>query len=50
MKYLQEADFSQSDYYISRTLSVLIKLSWTEEEVHHRATTIKNTIASVLHS
>lgn len=48
MKYLKEADFSQSHHYMSRNLSVLIKLSWTEEEVQQRATAIKNTIASVL--
>lgn len=32
-----KADFSASDKIISRTISCLIKLSWTEEEVHLRA-------------
>ncbi|MDE3740224.1 DegT/DnrJ/EryC1/StrS family aminotransferase [Maribacter polysaccharolyticus] len=32
-----QADFSKSDHWISRTISCLIKLSWTEEEVRERA-------------
>jgi 8-amino-3,8-dideoxy-alpha-D-manno-octulosonate transaminase len=34
---LKAKDFSQSDHYISRNISCLIKLSWTEEEVKVRA-------------
>ena len=30
-------DFSQSDHFIGRNISCLIKLSWTEEEVRTRA-------------
>ena len=32
-----KADFSKSDHWIGRTISCLIKLGWTEEEVHLRA-------------
>ncbi|WAC02694.1 DegT/DnrJ/EryC1/StrS family aminotransferase [Lacinutrix neustonica] len=34
---LNTASFEQSDHYIGRNISCLIKLSWTEEEVHSRA-------------
>ena len=32
-----KTDFSVSDYWVSRTISCLIKLGWTNEEVHNRA-------------
>lgn len=34
---LKTKDFSQSDHYIGRNMSCLIKLSWTEDEVKERA-------------
>lgn len=34
---LKLRDFTQSDHYIARNISCLIKLSWTEEEVKTRA-------------
>jgi len=34
---LKTRDFSQSDHYIARNISCLIKLSWTEDEVRERA-------------
>lgn len=34
---LKTKDFSQSDHFIGRNISCLIKLSWTEEEVKERA-------------
>ncbi|MBU3822948.1 DegT/DnrJ/EryC1/StrS family aminotransferase [Flavobacteriaceae bacterium XHP0103] len=34
---LTTKDFSQSDHFIGRNLSCLIKLSWTEDEVKQRA-------------
>jgi 8-amino-3,8-dideoxy-alpha-D-manno-octulosonate transaminase len=37
LAYLQTKTFEQSDHYIGRNLSCLIKLSWTEEEVKARA-------------
>lgn len=37
LKYLQTKTFEQSDYFISRNISCLIKLSWTAEEVKARA-------------
>lgn len=32
-----KTDFSQSDHWVSRNISCLIKLSWSEEEVRERA-------------
>ena len=37
LKYLKTTTFPQSDYYIGRNISCLIKLSWTEKEVLERA-------------
>ena len=37
LKYLQAKTFEQSDGYIGRNISCLIKLSWTEAEVRGRA-------------
>lgn len=37
LAYLKEKTFPQSDHYIGRNISCLIKLSWTEEEVKERA-------------
>lgn len=37
-------DFSKSDHWMGRTISVLIKLSWTEEEVKARAKKMKEVI------
>jgi len=47
LKYLQTKTFEQSDHYISRNISCLIKLSWTEEEVKERAEKMVNAIKSV---
>lgn len=48
LQYLQIKDFSQSDHYIGRNISCLIKLSWTEEEVKDRAEKMKIAILSAL--
>lgn len=48
LKYLQTATFSQSDQFIGRNLSCLIKLSWTENEVRVRANKMVEAIKSVL--
>ncbi|WP_460218576.1 DegT/DnrJ/EryC1/StrS family aminotransferase [Psychroserpens sp. MEBiC05023] len=37
LNYLQTKNFEQSDHYIGRNISCLIKLSWTEKEVKERA-------------
>ena len=37
LEYLKTKEFPQSDYYISRNISCLIKLSWKEDEVKARA-------------
>lgn len=39
-----QSDFSKSDAWIGRTISCLVKLSWTEEEVAERATKMKDVL------
>lgn len=39
-----KADFSKSDHWMGRTISCLIKLSWTKDEVKQRAETMAKTI------
>lgn len=48
MQDLNTADFSQSDAIISRTISILIKIGWSEKQVKDRAEAVKNAIESVL--
>ena len=48
MKYLDTKTFEQSDHYIARNISCLIKMSWTEEEVNARATKMREVILSSL--
>lgn len=48
LKYLQTKTFEQSDHYIGRNISCLIKLSWTEAEVEERALKMLKAISSVL--
>lgn len=43
-----KADFSESDQWMSRNISCLIKLGWSEEEVTERATKMAEAIKSVL--
>jgi 8-amino-3,8-dideoxy-alpha-D-manno-octulosonate transaminase len=37
LAYLNNKEFPQSDHYIGRNISCLIKLSWTEKEIRERA-------------
>lgn len=48
MQDLNAADFSQSDDIISRNISCLIKLSWTDAQVKERAANMVAAIKSVL--
>ena len=48
MQDLKTKEFPQSDDFISRNISCLIKLSWTEEEVKQRAANMVAAIKSVL--
>jgi len=48
MSYLNGATFPQSDDYIGRNISCLIKLSWTEDQVRERAAKMVKIIKSVL--
>ena len=50
LKNLNERDFSKSDYYIGRNISCLIKLSWSNEEVKKRASTMADCIKSAYSS
>lgn len=45
---LNNKKFTQSDHYIGRNISCLIKLSWTEEEVKLRAKKMVSAIQSIL--
>ena len=45
---LSKKDFAQSDYWIGRNISCLIKMSWSEEEVHNRAQKMKDIIIDYL--
>jgi 8-amino-3,8-dideoxy-alpha-D-manno-octulosonate transaminase len=47
LKYLETKTFEQSDYFIARNISCLIKLSWTEEEVKQRAKKMVQVISKV---
>jgi len=48
LKYLQTKTFEQSDLYIGRNISCLIKLSWNEDEVVKRANKMVSLILSHL--
>ena len=48
LKYLQTKTFEQSDHYIGRNISCLIKLSWTENEVVKLANKMVSLILSHL--
>ena len=48
LKYLKTATFPQSDHYIGRNISCLIKLSWTEEQVKSRASKMVEIIKSIV--
>ncbi|WP_053971993.1 DegT/DnrJ/EryC1/StrS aminotransferase family protein [Mangrovimonas sp. ST2L15] len=48
LQYLANANFDQSDYFIGRNISCLIKLSWTEEEVKNRAEKMVMVISGLL--
>lgn len=48
MQDLNNTSFTQSDDYISRNISCLIKLSWTEEGVKERAQKMVDAIKSVM--
>lgn len=48
LEYLQTKTFEKSDYFISRNISCLIKLSWTENEVKARANKMVDIIKSNL--
>ena len=48
LTYLQTKTFEQSDHFIGRNISCLIKLSWTEEEVRERASKMVSLILKCL--
>ena len=45
---LNNIEFIQSDQWMGRNVSCLVKLSWTEEEVKQRAETMKTSLKEVL--
>jgi len=48
LQYLQTKTFSQSDHFIGRNISCLIKLSWTEKEIRERAKKMVEIIKSLI--
>ena len=48
ISYLQTKSYTQSDHFIGRNLSCLIKLSWTEAEVKLRASKMVQIIKSIV--
>ncbi len=48
LKYLQHKTYKQSDDFIGRNISCLIKLSWTDDEVATRALKMKELITNSL--
>ncbi len=48
LKYLKTKTFDQSNHYIGRNISCLIKLSWTEVEVKDRAEKMVEIIKAIL--
>ena len=48
LSYLKTKAYRQSDHYIGRNISCLIKLSWTEAEVKQRAETMVEVIRKTL--
>ena len=47
LQYLKTKSFEQSDHYIGRNISCLIKLSWSEEDVKTRANKMANIIKTI---
>ena len=45
---IKTTHFEQSDYFIGRNISCLIKLSWTEPQVKERAAKMVNAIKASL--
>ena len=48
LNYLETKTFEQSDHFIGRNISCLIKLSWTEEEVRERASKMVQIISELV--
>lgn len=48
LEYLKTKSFEQSDHWIARNISCLIKLSWTEDEVRERAEKMVMLVKAVL--
>lgn len=48
LAYLKTKEFPQSDHFIGRNISCLIKLSWKEEDVHARASKMADIIKGIL--
>jgi len=45
---LNATDFSKSDAWMSRTISCLVKIGWTEEEVQNRALTMREALTGII--
>ncbi|MEM9001757.1 MAG: DegT/DnrJ/EryC1/StrS family aminotransferase [Bacteroidota bacterium] len=48
LRYLATADFSDSDRWMGRTVSCLIKLGWSQDEVYERAEKMRKIILDIV--
>jgi 8-amino-3,8-dideoxy-alpha-D-manno-octulosonate transaminase len=48
LKGLKETNFSNSDHWMGRNVSVLVKVGWSADEVNKRASNMRNALRSVL--
>jgi 8-amino-3,8-dideoxy-alpha-D-manno-octulosonate transaminase len=44
---LNNTDFSKSDHWMSRTISCLVKVGWTDEEVNQRAEKMRTVLSNI---
>jgi len=45
---LSSADFSKSDAWMNRTISSLVKIGWTDDQVRERALKMKEVLSEIL--
>jgi 8-amino-3,8-dideoxy-alpha-D-manno-octulosonate transaminase len=50
LEHLQNKKFEQSDHYIARNISCLIKLSWSEKDVRERASKMVSSIQKAINN
>ena len=48
MDYLQTADFSASDQWMGRNISMLVKIGWSQDDLEQRAQTASKVLEEIL--